>query len=333
MKIDFRINESFGQLLVNAKASWTAGPNTQSNCLSATTQIWVAVRTASNETRYIKLSPGIVAAGQGFGPSGSTSPSWSSLFCFSADSTASCEIETRTRELLLTVLQFESFDVITEAQSLSDLQSDFTRKATTSKPADSSALDALLNDAIDSTYSSNESLPADNGVVAESAELAEAADTSKVDSAQSAKATAERVVALFGSSLSQYTAPAHACESERTTSQWAQVRGTCEFTLRQESNHDFLCESDGQPQSIHTTSSAKINLAKDVRAFTDIRVSPEGWAAFVIELNSDLHNYSIARLQTNRWQITTDNGRLADIQELGRSLESLTSYCRDNPSG
>lgn len=339
MKVNFKISESYGQLLVNTRLSWTAGSNTAPDCLSTNTQVWVTLRTPDDAIRYIKLNPGIVDAGQGFGPSGSTSPSWSALFCRAQDSNAACEPETNTRSLLNAALRFERFDVVTEARSLSNLTKTVSRPAESMPAPKNMAFDTLLQDAINNAYAPREAdltgreeQPGKDTAKAKSPAATPTAavfDSSNpvVTDSVTAKATVDRVVALLASSLSQYTIAPHSCESARTVSQWVQARGECEFNFRSESNHEFLCEDDGKPQSIRATDNARINLATDVAAVADIRLSDDGWAALVLELNSDLHSHSDARFKSNRWQITTGKDQLKEMQELARSLVALKNYC------
>jgi len=312
MKVNFRVNESYGQLLVNARMEWTTGTNTPPDCLGENTHIWVTLRTPDGDQRYLKLNPGTTVAGQGFGPSGSTSPGWSALFCQSANDNARCDDEPRTRELIGANPRFEGFTVIAAARSLANQAKN---SSSNNAQPDIKAFDSRLSSAINSAFTTGDS----------------SARTKKrpvvANDAASARAAVEKIVTLLGASLSQYTIAAHDCESKRTVSQWVQANGECEVKFRSESQHDFLCEADQQSQPIRDTSNVTINLGKDLAGPGTIKVSDEGWSALVLALKSDKSVHTEAKSNTDRWQITADSAKLDDLEEVARQIDALRTYC------
>ncbi len=79
MNVSFNIDEAYGEPLVASKMRWTAGPNTNVDCLSKVTHVWIRVRTETDSLRYLRLRPKVLPAGQSFGATATESPSWSSL--------------------------------------------------------------------------------------------------------------------------------------------------------------------------------------------------------------------------------------------------------------
>jgi hypothetical protein len=317
MDVSFRVNESYGQLLVNARMGWVSGTNTPKDCLSDNTHICVTLRTPQSDLRYLKLNPGKTAANTGPGPSGSTSPSWSTLFCSAASDAARCDNETTTRELIGTSLSFEGFTVVAAAQSLANLTRNTAR---TSKLLDRAALNSRLSNAIDGTFGSKAADPEPTTPV------------TTVHDAKHAREAVQKIVTLLATSLSQYTIAARDCESTRTVSQWVQVKDACQMSFRSESQHDFLCEADQVSQPIRATSSVTIDLGQDLAEPGTIKVSDDGWSALVLALNTDMTVHAEAKFTTDRWQITTDNLKLDDLEEVALQLNALNDFCGGNKS-
>ena len=317
MQVSFRVNESYGQLLVNARMGWTSGTNTPADCLGDNTQIWVSLRTPQGDRRYLKLNPGETDAGKGLGPSGSTSPSWATLFCHAANDSARCENEERTRELIGTKLRYEGFTVVAATRSLANLTKN---TGTTSKILDRDALDSRLSDAINGAFSSGTS----------------SSNTSSrpavINDIKDARGAVQKIMTLLAASLSQYTAEAHACESKRTVSQWVQVKDQCQMSFRSESQHDYLCEADQVSRPIRATSNVTINLGQDLAGPGVVKVSNDGWSALVLALKTDMTVHTEAKFNTDRWQITADNSKLDDLEEVARQLNALNGFCSGDKS-
>jgi hypothetical protein len=314
MNISFRVNESYGQLLVNGRMGWTSGANTSADCLADTTHIWVTLRTPQGDRRYLKLNPGKTLAGAGLGPSGSTSPSWSTLFCHAANDSTRCEPEARTRELIGSRLGYEGFTVVAATGSLANMARD-TRG--TGTQADRMALDSRLSSAIDNAF-----INGDSGTGATTR-------PGVVNNTKTAQLAVNNIITLLSSSLSQYTIPAHDCESKRTVSQWVQVNGECQVNFRSESQHNFLCEADQVSRPIRATSNVTINLGQDLAGPAIIKQSNDGWSALVLALNQDLADHTEARSHSNRWQITADTSKLGDLELVARQLDALKSFCEN----
>jgi hypothetical protein len=314
MNISFRVNESYGQLLVNGRMGWTSGANTPPDCLAGTTHIWVTLRTPQGDRRYLKLNPGKTLAGAGLGPSGSTSPSWSTLFCHAANDSTRCESEARTRELIGARLNFESFTVVAATGSLANM----TRTTGgTGTQADRMALDSRLSSAIDNAF-----INGDSGAGATTR-------PGVVNNTTTAQLAVKNIITLLSSSLSKYTIPAHDCESKRTVNQWVQVNGECQVNFRSESQHNFLCEADQVSRPIRATSNVSINLGQDLAGPAIIKQSNEGWSALVLALNQDLTDHTEAKSHSDRWQITADTSKLDDLELVARQLDALKSFCEN----
>lgn len=145
-----------------------------------------------------------------------------------------------------------------------------------------------------------------------------------------ATAAASNVVTLLASSLAQYQAPAHSCESDRTISNWVQARGNCQLNFRSEFTHQFLCTEDGKPSPIQTTSHTSINFAEDIEAVRPLRVSSDGWIALVLELKEELSATSAGDFKVNRWQFTASVDQLPDMAKLASSFQTLKLLCEKN---
>jgi len=329
MQISFRIEEAFGEPLVRSKMRWQAGPNTNLDCLSKLTHVWVTVRTDTDRLIYLKLRTAIMRAGQEFGDTATESPSWSKLFCASPTDTASCESDDIARSLFNSALRFEGFDVTTQARAVSNRA---TGRADNSSQASTQefSFESLLSDAIDQAIAPTDQKPPNTNDLAPAEPVNAVAEQLATRKAEHASLAVNNVVSLLALSLAQYTTPAHKCESDRTIGNWVQARGTCQLNFRRESNYQYLCTDNGQARPVRSTLRANINLASDISHISDIRVSDEGWAALVLELNDELQSSSEGDFKTNRWQFAADSKHLADLQKLASSILSLREYCSAN---
>ena len=113
-------------------------------------------------------------------------------------------------------------------------------------------------------------------------------------------------------------------------------RGTCNVKFRSETDHQYLCTDSGSPKAIRSTQSVNINLRTDLSQISDIRVSEDGWAALVLELNNDLQSTSEGNYKTNRWQLAVDfsgnRQKLDDLEQFASSLLTLKEFCEANPT-
>ncbi|MCB1645429.1 MAG: hypothetical protein KDI36_08250 [Pseudomonadales bacterium] len=338
MDVSFKIDESFGEPLITSSMRWQAGPNTSADCLSRNTNIWVAMRTPSDELRYAKFTPSIQPAGADFGATITESPSWSVLFCTAPSDNAVCATQEEAHQLFASNLRPESFEVVTKALAISNFgnSADDRNERNPAPTGDSKidlALDDLLADAIDNAIApgqaSADSQPAEAAPLPVIEEpTAEELEARRLrQKAEQQKVAANNIVTLLASSLAQYKTPPHDCESPRIVSQWVQARGECVFGLRQEISHEYLCAEDGKPRTIHSASSADLDLRKDVSRISDIRVSEEGWASLVLELNGDINRQTDGSFKTDRWQFTASQEQLEDLQQLAGSIVVLKQFC------
>ena len=229
LKVEFQIDEAFGEPLITSKMRWLAGPNTSSNCLSSLTHLWLKVRTESSSLRYIKVSPKITASGESFGRTATESPNWGMLFCHQPTDSAACESAVDAEKLYTTNLRFEGVEVITEAQAVSNRTTPQHQSGVKSQTESADfSLDSLLSDVIDRAMT----MPDANGNRTPSKKPATPEISEEEKAARFAARQAEQasiamnnVVSLISSSLAQYRAPAHACESGRTIGNWVQAQG------------------------------------------------------------------------------------------------------------
>ncbi len=333
MAVNFKIDEAFGEPLITSKMRWTAGPNTTSDCLSNLTYIWIRVRTPYDTLRYIKLSPEVQSAGADFGPTATESPNWGILFCEAANDSASCEPASAAKSLFADRLTIESFEVVTEARTLTASQSRANERAVERKLSnDDFSLDSLLADAVDDALGPGSKAvepppPATPELTTE--ELAEIQQKQREELARTA---VNNVVTLIASSLAQYTTPAHGCESDRVVANWVQARGTCQLNFRSEANHEFTCSEGAESSQIRATRRANIDLTRDISRVAPIRVSRDGWASVVLELRDELRSTTEGNYKTNRWQFTANTDQLEDLKQLASSILTLKEYCEANES-
>lgn len=328
MTIKFKIDEAFGEPIMTSAMRWNAGPNTASDCLSRLTYIWLRARTPNDDLRYIKLSPDITTSGEDFGPTATESPNWSSLFCTEPRDFAMCDDAITAKELFRSALRIEGFDVVTETRTLSDLDTVRTERREDRGSGDDS-LDSLLADAINEAMapSSKREEQAPEAPAVPQPTPEEIAAQLKQQKMEHARKAVNNVVTLIASSLAQFKAPAHACESDRIIANWVQARGTCQLNFRSEANHEFLCSDDGEPKPVRATRSANIDLSTDLERIAPIRVSDEGWASVVLELRDQLRSTTEGNYKTNRWHFTAGTEQLEDLKQLASSILTLKQYC------
>lgn len=345
MNVSFKIDEAFGEPLVSSKMEWTAGRKTSNDCLSSNTQVWIKVRTELDALRYIRLRPQVPKSGAGFGTIATESPSWTSLLCDGPSDSASCEPEAVSKRMVSTNLKYEGLHVFTEALAVSQLSSnrnvDTPRSRQAGGPGSgdaASSLESMLAFAIDSAIDSGGTLalrpePESEEILVQAVAVAEPTiEELAIQEEELAKKASSNAVALISTSLAQYTSPAHRCESSRTVENWIRARNVCQFNFRSEANHDYLCADNGQARAIKSTRDARVNFAEDILDIPAIRYSFDGWAALVLEFNSDLQSTAEGDFTTSRWQFTADEANLDDLKQLATSLAVLKEFCEAGSS-
>jgi len=331
MSVSFKIDEAFGEPLLTSRMRWTAGPNTSETCLSKVTYIWLRARTPDDKLVYVKLSPDILTSGDEYGSTATESPNWSSLFCDEPNDTSSCETADEARNLYSGNIKFEGFEVTTEARTLAGLDQpgDHTDDKKDASNAADLKLENMLARAVDQAIApvlKKDDAPKPPPPKPQLTPQEIAAKQLEARTRQ-AKEAVDTIVTLIGSSLAQFTAPPHACESKRVVANWVQARGTCQLNFRSEANHQFLCSDDGTPKALKATRSANIDLTRDLSRVDPIRVSNQGWASIVLELNGAIRTTTEGNYKTNRWQITADADKLPDLERLASSILTLKQYC------
>ena len=367
MQISFKLDEAFGEPLITSKMRWQAGPDTDADCLSPLSNIWLKARTPNNEFRYVNVNPTIPKAGIGFGSTATESPNWTSLLCISPKDNSQCEDASTALTSINSDLRFESFEVVSETSAVENVATSTQnqtedRASTASKYANNSNTDfsfeSALDDIIDGSISSRDDGNT-NGASTRTDTLANtpltqsaATDSntknavnhqqavteqdrpqvkSRMTNDQTTTANAEvalaNIVRIMSTSMSEFVTKSHTCESQRTVGHWVQARGFCELNFRSETNYNYLCSDDGKPDAIRSTRQFNLNIGSDLAHVSDIRLSDEGWLALVLETKSNAHSNSEADYQTNRWQFTTDADKLSDLQLLAGSLLTLKKHC------
>ncbi len=345
MDIEIELDQSFGEPIITSRMRWLPGPNTSNDCLSPNTRVWVQIRTNEDLVRYIRIQPTVPSAGDGYGAVATESPDWRKLFCEQPAPEARCETRESANRLLASRLEFEGFEVVSDALAVSSLVSADNPVSGSSRHSGTDdadfSLDIMLAEAIDMAIQPEKAArkveaepppqpaapPATAGPSPE--EIARAAARELKRQAEEAK---KEVVTLIASSLAEYTSPPHDCESSRQVSNWVQAKGICELNFRSESSHEFLCAEDGRPKPVTTTRRAKINLARDVSKISTIRHSAEGWASLILVLSSDLQSTLEGSYRSSHWQITVDDDHLEDLRKLGGDLLTLKSWCEARTS-
>ena len=362
MEISFKIDEAFGEPLITSKMRWQAGPNTNADCLSPLTNVWLKARTPDNQFRYVKVSPSIPNAGIGFGRTATESPNWSRLLCTAPTDNSQCEEVSVASTIVNPNLKFESFEVVTVASAIENVTT--TGRDQNSKSANSTSLDtnnpsgdfsfeSALDDIIDGSIGSSSSTndPRVSGSQTMNADtsndLAPGTQSAQIDASQIETATGKlgplttnhvegalaNIVRIMSTSMSEFVTQPHTCESQRTIGNWVQARGVCELNFRSETNYQYLCSEDGRSRAIRSTRQFNLNIGSDLQHVSDIRISNEGWLALVLETKSNAHSNSEADYQTNRWQFTTDADKLADLELLAGSLLTLKQHCESENAG
>lgn len=332
MVLSFRMDEAFGEPLMTSKLRWQAGSNTATDCLSTLTSVWVRVRTEAGDLKYVKLSPDAPVAGPDFGPTATESPNWGSLFCDAPSEAANCAARDEAKALFESALRFEGFELITGTRTLAASSIPQSRPQTPSAaPQRGQSLDLLLASAIDQAISPDggQQKPVTNEPSLTPEQIAEANKRQRDEHARSA---VNQVVTLIASSLAQYVAPAHPCETDRVIANWVQARGTCQLNFRSEANHEFTCTDNGVRTPVRATRQANIDLQKDLAKVGPIKVSDEGWASVVLELKDELRSTTEGNYKTNRWQFTANAAKLADLEQLASSILALKQYCESGGS-
>jgi len=332
MNVSFKLEEAYGEPLVASKMRWTAGPNTNDNCLSKATYVWIRVRTEADSIRYLKLRPEVLTAGHSFGTTATESPSWSLLFCTNPSDSSLCDPEPTSRQLFSSRLRFEGFEVVTKASAISRLSSNVATSGRSKSRARTDdglfSLDSMLADAIDDAIEPVKKVEPEPEIKEPQLTPEQVAAQFAAQKEALAKDAAKNVLSLISSSLAQYTSPAHKCESERVVANWVQAPSMCQLNFGSESSHDYLCAENGQVRPIRATRRARINLTNDISDITEIRQSSDGWASLVLMLNSDLQSTTDGDYRTNRWQITANESSLSDLEQLAGSLVTLVDYCQ-----
>lgn len=336
MVISFKVDEAFGEPLVTSQMGWVAGPNTSEDCLSKLTHIWVSVRTSSGRLAYLKLSPSVQRSGLGRGARVTESPSWNRLFCTAASDDATCAGAAEAQALFADSLRFEAFEVVTEGVAVSTLANN-SRSERRDAEATNISVDALLADAIDSALNPDaapDSQADDVPLLPEPVPLT--AEEIGAQQAERKRLLAEKatsnVVNLLAGTLARHKTPATGCESNRSVANWVQVLDQCTLNFRTEESHNYLCADDGAPRPLRATRRAEINLGKNLRRISDIRVSDAGWASVILYLDSELRTTEEGDYTSSRWQFTVDSKRIDDLQTLAESIATLQDYCRSNTS-
>lgn len=358
MEVSFKIDEAFGEPLITSKMRWQAGPNTNTDCLSPLTNVWLKARTVDNEFRYIKVSPTIPPAGIGFGRTATESPNWSRLLCEAPTENSQCDNASTASTIVNPSLRFESFEVATVASAIENVSTttrnnsapagtDSSSKSNNSNNSSNSnndfSFESALDDIIDGSIGSN----SDNGSVngsgngssnGSNAQTSEPGSVltdektvadGKVDSLTTGQAEGAlaNIVRIMSTSMSEFVTQSHTCESQRTVGNWVQAKGVCELNFRSETNYDYLCSEDGKSRAVRSTRQFNLDIGSDLKHVSDIRISNEGWLALVLETKSNAHSNSEADYQTNRWQFTTDADKLGDLELLAGSLLTLKQHC------
>lgn len=81
--VKWKFSSLMGEAVINGSFSWEAGNGTKDNCLKYDDFIILKVESNSNSNVYawVKISPTVPKAGNGFGYNVSGSPSWDDIFC------------------------------------------------------------------------------------------------------------------------------------------------------------------------------------------------------------------------------------------------------------
>lgn len=335
LTISYTFDEAYSEPLLSSKMKWLAGSNTSPNCLTKLTFIYMKIKKNDGSTGYIKLSPEIVGSGQSFGPLTTESPSWANLICHSTSKNASCLTKSEAQPIYAQLPRIDAFEVVAEASIVQQTTAvaDSRSKQAESSDGNSKAafsFNSLLEEAIDNTIQ-----PLQQRVTEAAIEEPEREKTSRQEQArllalreqELAEEAKNNVVILINTKLAQYSTPASACESGRSVASSVSVTGTCQMNFRSVVKHQFLCEDDGKPKQISSSSNADLDFARDIDRILPLRISASGWVALILNLNSKLGQTDSGDYKVNRWQFTTDDSHLNDMETLASSLATLKSYC------
>ena len=317
MTISFTIAQAFDEPLVRSRMKWEAGPNTTPECIDSLSAFYVTVENDDGTFGYIRIHPVVVNAGDGFGRSSSSSPSWDELICSSARENASCLPRFEAEEALEAGLNFDSFEVITDASVVSTASQAGEPEVEPLPATDRndeetlSAFDRLLNelDQDGSGAEISDEPGADPGLAA-------------------ANAAARQVLSLVSEPLAQYRTPAHQCEGPRQFSNWVSIKSACEISFRREADYDFLCADGSESRSIHTASSVDLDFSQHIADIEPVKQSGDGWVALVLQLTDKIAK-GPANARVNRWQFTAGDETLDEMTALARNLKILRSYCEN----
>nr|MDP7358216.1 hypothetical protein [Pseudomonadales bacterium] len=266
---------------------------------------------------------------------------WKNLICDSTAKSARCLTENEAKPIYAQLPRINSFEVVAEASIVQQttVAAGGRSKRTKSSDDDFSAefsFDSLLEEAIDNTIE-----PTQQQVTEAEAAPGEEPEEERISPEEQARLLAlqeqelaeqakNNVVILINTKLAQYSTPASPCESDRSVTNSVNVTGTCQMNFRSENKHRFLCEDDGKPKQIISSSNADLNFARDIDRIFPLRVSESGWVALTLNLNKQLGLTDSGDYKVNRWQFTTDGSQLEDMETLASSLATLKSYCEKN---
>lgn len=343
LTVNYTLDEAYSEPLISSKMKWLAGSNTSPNCLTKLTFIYMKIKKNDGATGYIKLSPKIVGSGQSFGPLTTESPSWANLICDSTSKNANCLTKSEAQPIYAQLPRIDAFEVVAEASIVQQTTAvaDSRSKQTKSSDSNSTAafsFDSLLEEAIDSTIQPLQQRLTEVGAAADAPEEPEAEKTSPQEQArllalreqELAEEAKNNVVILINTKLAQYSTPASSCESGRSVTSSVNVTGTCQMNFRSVVKHQFLCEDDGKPKQISSSSNADLDFARDIDRILPLRISASGWVALILNLNRKLGQIDSGVYKVNRWQFTTHDSHLKDMETLASSLATLKSYCERN---
>lgn len=342
LTVSYTFDEAYSEPLISSKMKWLAGSNTSPKCLTKLTFIYMKIKKNDGSAGYIKLNPEIVGSGQSFGPLTTESPSWANLICDSTSKNASCLTKSDAQSIYAQLPRIDSFEVVAEATIVQQTTAaaGSSSKRTKSSDRNSTAafsFDSLLEEAIDRTIQPLQQRVTE-AVAADPPEEPEAKETSPQEQArllavreqELAEEAKNNVVILINTKLAQYSTPASSCESGRSVTSSVNVTGTCQMNFRSVMKHQFLCADDGRPKQISSASHADLDFARDIDRILPLRISASGWVALILNLNRKLGQTDSGNYKVNRWQFTTHDSHLTDMETLASSLATLKSYCERN---
>lgn len=81
MTVNYSIRSLMGEPVVNGAFKWSAGYQTDAECLPYNTKVSLKVEDMTGGYAYITISPTVPDSDDGFGYNASGSPNWDDLFC------------------------------------------------------------------------------------------------------------------------------------------------------------------------------------------------------------------------------------------------------------